>query len=57
MAFQKAGQFDLAGAQMTMFPDGLGLDVIPFAILEDAFGGTKAWRNRSRRIRRKTDVR
>jgi spore coat polysaccharide biosynthesis protein SpsF len=39
VAFQRAGQFDLAGAQMTMFPDGLDLDVIPFAVLEDA------WRN------------
>jgi spore coat polysaccharide biosynthesis protein SpsF len=37
VAFQRAGQFDLAGAQMTMFPDGLDLDVIPFAVLEDAW--------------------
>ncbi len=39
VAFQRAGQFDLAGAQMAKFPDGLDLDVIPFAVLEDA------WRN------------
>jgi spore coat polysaccharide biosynthesis protein SpsF (cytidylyltransferase family) len=37
VAFQRAGQFDLAGARMTMFPDGLDLDVIPFAVLEDAW--------------------
>jgi spore coat polysaccharide biosynthesis protein SpsF len=37
VAFQGTGQFDLAGAQMTTFPDGLDLDVIPFAILEDVW--------------------
>ncbi|MBI3403236.1 MAG: glycosyltransferase family protein [Acidobacteria bacterium] len=37
VAFQRAGKFDLAGAEMTMFPDGLDLDVIPFAVLEEAW--------------------
>ncbi|MBI3493939.1 MAG: glycosyltransferase family protein [Acidobacteria bacterium] len=37
VAFQKIGHFDLAGAAMTTFPDGLDLDVLPFAMLEQAW--------------------
>lgn len=37
VAFQRSGHYDLAGAEMTMFPDGLDLDVIPFAVLESAW--------------------
>ncbi|MBZ5556407.1 MAG: glycosyltransferase family protein [Acidobacteriia bacterium] len=37
VAFQQAGHYDLAGADMAMFPDGLDLDVIPFPVLEGAW--------------------
>lgn len=37
VAFQQAGHYDLAGADMSMFPDGLDLDVIPFPVLEGAW--------------------
>jgi spore coat polysaccharide biosynthesis protein SpsF (cytidylyltransferase family) len=37
VAFQQANRFDLAGAQMETFPDGLDLDVIPFAVLEQVW--------------------